>query len=125
MLEAFKHEVCEANRRLADENLATLNWGAVSGYDKHTDTVAIMPAGVAHEDVKPQDIVLVDLDGDIIEGRLEPCRDTPTPMSCRSSTAQAGASSNGIVARIFIRFPLLHSRPNRSYTYCVQSKETR
>ena len=78
MLEAFKHEVCEANRRLADENLATLNWGAVSGYDKHTDTVAIMPAGVAHEDVKPQDIVLVDLDGDIIEGRLEPCRDTPT-----------------------------------------------
>lgn len=78
MLEEFRAQVCEANRRMAREGLATLTWGNVSGYDRTTDTVAIKPSGVPFDQLAPQHIVLVDLDGNVVEGRLRPSSDTPT-----------------------------------------------
>ena len=78
MLEDFKREVCEANYRLVSEGLVTLTWGNVSGYDRYTDTVAIKPSGVPYDELKPQDIVLLDLDGNVLEGRLRPSSDTAT-----------------------------------------------
>lgn len=78
MLEDFKAQVCEANRRIFREGLAELTWGNVSGFDRHTETVGIKPTSMPFEDLRPHDIVLVDLDGNLLEGFHRPSSDTPT-----------------------------------------------
>lgn len=78
MLEEFRKQVCQANKRMASEGLAILTWGNVSGYDRTTDTVGIKPSNVPLDKLKPSDIVLVDLDGNVIEGRRKPSIDTST-----------------------------------------------
>lgn len=78
MLEDFKVKVWEANRRMAEEGLVTLSWGSVSGYDHVTETVAIKPSGFSFQAMRPQDIVLLDLDGNVLEGNLKPSTDTAT-----------------------------------------------
>ena len=78
MLEELKDRVCRANISLAEHRLVTLTWGNVSEIDRETGFVVIKPSGVSYEKMKPSDMVVVDLDGNIIEGALNPSSDTPT-----------------------------------------------
>lgn len=80
MLEELKKSVFEANISLKENKLITLTWGNVSGIDKETGYVVIKPSGVSYDDMKLEDMVVVDLDGNKIEGDLNPSSDTPTHL---------------------------------------------
>ncbi len=78
MLEDLKEEVCAANLALVRHGLVTLTWGNVSAIDHERCLVVIKPSGVPYEDLKPEDMVVMDLEGNRVEGRLNPSTDTPT-----------------------------------------------
>jgi L-ribulose-5-phosphate 4-epimerase len=78
MLEQLKAEVCKANLDLVAHGLVTLTWGNVSGIDRARGLVAIKPSGVPYDEMTPEHMVLVDLDGRVAEGTLRPSSDTPT-----------------------------------------------
>ena len=81
MLEKLKQEVLEANLDLVKNNLVILTWGNVSALDRETGLVVIKPSGVSYDDMKVEDMVVVDLDGNIVEGDLRPSSDTPTHLA--------------------------------------------
>ena len=78
MLEALKQKVYEANMELPRRNLVTYTWGNVSGIDRESGLFVIKPSGVSYEELKPEDMVVVDLDGNVVEGNLNPSSDTET-----------------------------------------------
>lgn len=78
MLEKFKQEVLKANIDLVKYGLVLLTWGNVSAYDEETGYVVIKPSGVSYDTMTADDMVVVDLDGNRIEGSLNPSSDTPT-----------------------------------------------
>jgi L-ribulose-5-phosphate 4-epimerase len=80
MLQALRQEVYEGNMLLPQAGLVTWTSGNVSGRDPETGYVVIKPSGVRYEALTPQDLVIVDLDGDVIEGRLKPSVDTATHL---------------------------------------------
>lgn len=90
MLEELKKEVCEANLLLPKYGLVTFTWGNVSGIDRKSGIVAIKPSGVPYEELFPEKIVLVDLEGNIIEGDLNPSSDVETHLTLYRSFAQIG-----------------------------------
>ena len=81
MLEKLKQEVLEANLDLVKTNLVILTWGNVSALDRESGLVVIKPSGVSYDDMKAEDMVVVDLDGNIVEGDLRPSSDTPTHLA--------------------------------------------
>jgi len=81
MLRYLKEQVCQANRDLERHGLVTLTFGNVSGFDRAKGIMAIKPSGVGRRDLRPRDMVLVDLKGEIVEGRLRPSTDTPTHLA--------------------------------------------
>ncbi len=80
MHEDLKKCVCEANLDLPRYGLVVFTWGNVSGIDREAGIVAIKPSGVDYDDLTPDKIVLLDLDGKIVEGDLRPSSDTPTHL---------------------------------------------
>lgn len=80
MLEKLKIDVCEANLELKRHNLIIYSWGNVSGIDRDKGIVAIKPSGVSYDTLKPDDIVLLDMEGNVVEGTLNPSSDTPTHL---------------------------------------------
>ena len=80
MLEELKREVCEANLQLPEYGLVTFTWGNVSQIDREKKLVVIKPSGVSYGEMKPEDMVVVDLDGNVIEGDLRPSSDTMTHL---------------------------------------------
>ena len=78
MLEQLKKEVYEANMLLPRYGLVTFTWGNVSGIDRENGLFVIKPSGVEYEKLMPEDMVVVDLEGNKVEGRYEPSSDTPT-----------------------------------------------
>lgn len=80
MLEELKQQVLEANLALPKYGLVTFTWGNVSGFDKESGLVVIKPSGVPYEDLKASDLVVLDLDGNVVEGDLKPSSDTPTHL---------------------------------------------
>lgn len=78
MLEQLKYEVFQANLSLVDHGLVIFTWGNVSAIDRSKNLVVIKPSGVSSEKMKPGDMVVVDLEGNIVEGKLKPSSDTPT-----------------------------------------------
>ena len=74
----LKREVYEANMELQRRNLVVYTWGNVSQIDRARGVVAIKPSGVAYEVMKPDDIVIVDLENNIVEGNMRPSSDTKT-----------------------------------------------
>jgi len=76
MLEQLKKDVCKANKDLVDMNLVILKWGNVSAIDRDNNLVAIKPSGVDYDKLEPEDIVIVDLKGKVVEGKLKPSSDT-------------------------------------------------
>jgi L-ribulose-5-phosphate 4-epimerase len=81
MLEQLKAEVCEANLELVRQGLVTLTWGNASGIDRQSELVVIKPSGVPYKDMLPQHMVVVDMDGRLVEGDLRPSSDTPTHLA--------------------------------------------
>ena len=80
MLEELKADVCRANLELVAHGLVTLTWGNVSGIDRERGVMAIKPSGVSYDALRPEHIVLVDLEGRVVEGALRPSSDTPTHL---------------------------------------------
>lgn len=78
MLEQLKQEVYEANMQLPKYGLVTFTWGNVSGIDRESGLFVIKPSGVEYDNLTPDDMVVVDLDGNKIEGKYNPSSDTPT-----------------------------------------------
>ena len=78
MLENLKELVCDANLRLPAHGLVTFTWGNVSAIDRESGFVVIKPSGVEYNELTPDKMVVVDLDGNIVEGDLNPSSDTPT-----------------------------------------------
>jgi len=77
-LTGLREQVCEANLELVRLGLVTLTWGNVSGINDERDLVVIKPSGVAYEKMTPEHMVVVDLEGNVVEGQLRPSSDTPT-----------------------------------------------
>ena len=80
MLEELKKAVYEANMLLPKHNLVTFTWGNVSQIDRETGYFAIKPSGVDYEKLTPDDMVIMNLEGNKIEGRYNPSSDTPTHL---------------------------------------------
>ncbi len=80
MLEALKEKVLKANLDLPRYNLVTFTWGNVSGYDKESGLVVIKPSGVPYDEMTIDDLVVVDLDGNVVEGTKKPSSDTATHL---------------------------------------------
>ena len=80
MLEHLKQKVYEANLKLVEYKLVLFTWGNVSEIDKETGLVVIKPSGVSYETMKPEDMVVMNLDGEKVEGKLNPSSDTPTHL---------------------------------------------
>ena len=78
MLEELKKKVCQANLDLVKHGLVLFTWGNVSAIDRKSGLVVIKPSGVSYDNMKPEDMVVVDLDGKVVEGELNPSSDTPT-----------------------------------------------
>jgi L-ribulose-5-phosphate 4-epimerase len=78
MLEELKKTVCEANLLLPKYGLVTFTWGNVSGIDRQSGLMVIKPSGVPYEGMGPEDMVVVDLEGRVVEGRWKPSSDTAT-----------------------------------------------
>lgn len=80
MLEELKEKVLKANLDLVKQNLVIYTWGNVSGIDREKGLVVIKPSGVSYDDMKASDMVVVDLEGNVVEGDLNPSSDTPTHL---------------------------------------------
>ena len=85
MLETLKEEVLLANIELVKQKLVIFTWGNVSGIDRNEGIVAIKPSGVQYDSIQSHDIVLVDLEGRVVEGNLRPSSDTPTHLELYKS----------------------------------------
>ncbi|MEM9883456.1 MAG: L-ribulose-5-phosphate 4-epimerase AraD [Planctomycetota bacterium] len=85
----LRAQVCAANRRLVAERLVTLTWGNVSGLDRDAGLMAIKPSGVAYDALTPEAIVMVDLDGRVVDGDGRPSCDTPTHLELYRRFPQA------------------------------------
>lgn len=90
MLEGLKKQVCEANLELVRQGLVVLTWGNVSAIDRTRGLVVIKPSGVSYATMKPSDMVVVDLDGNRVEGTLNPSSDLPTHLKIYRAFASVG-----------------------------------
>ena len=78
MLEKLKQQVYEANMLLPKYHLVTFTWGNVSGIDRESGLFVIKPSGVEYDELTPESMVVVDLDGNVVEGDFNPSSDTET-----------------------------------------------
>ncbi len=90
MLEELKQKVFEANMQLPKYGLVTFTWGNVSGIDRESGLVVIKPSGVEYDTMKPEDMVVVDLDGKVVEGKYRPSSDTPTHVELYKAFPKVG-----------------------------------
>jgi L-ribulose-5-phosphate 4-epimerase len=90
VLQDLKQAVCEANLALVQQGLVTLTWGNVSGISTDRSRVVIKPSGVSYGDMRPDDMVVVDLNGDVVEGNLRPSSDTATHVLLYKAFDQIG-----------------------------------
>lgn len=81
MLEALKEKVLKANLLLPKHDLVTFTWGNVSEIDRESGLIVIKPSGVDYDGMKAEDMVVLDLDGKVVEGHYKPSSDTPTHIA--------------------------------------------
>ncbi len=91
MLEDLKQRVYEANMLLPKYGLVTFTWGNVSAIDRASGLVVIKPSGVDYDKMTPDDMVVVDLDGKVVEGALRPSSDTPTHVEIYRAWPEIGS----------------------------------
>jgi L-ribulose-5-phosphate 4-epimerase len=103
MLKQLKEEVFQANIDLLRNRLVTLTWGNVSGISRADGFVVIKPSGVDYEVMKPQDMVVVDFEGKVVEGRLRPSSDLPTHLLLYKNFSSIGgiAHAHSLYATMF------------------------
>lgn len=90
MLEALKEKVFRANLDLVKHGLVIFTWGNVSAIDRTSGLVVIKPSGVDYDVMTADDMVVVDLDGNVVEGRLKPSSDTPTHIVLYKAFPETG-----------------------------------
>ena len=90
MLEELKKQVYEANMLLPAYKLITFTWGNVSGIDREKGLFVIKPSGVEYELLKPEDMVVLDLDGKVVEGDYRPSSDTATHLEIYKAFPEVG-----------------------------------
>ena len=90
MLEELKKEVYEANMQLPKYGLVTFTWGNVSGIDREKGLFVIKPSGVDYDKLTWEDMVVVDLDGNKVEGTYKPSSDTPTHVEIYKGFPEVG-----------------------------------
>ena len=90
MLEELKKKVYEANILLPKYGLVTFTWGNVSAIDRDSGLLVIKPSGVDYETMTPDDMVVMDLDGNKVEGKLNPSSDTPTHVEIYKAFKEVG-----------------------------------
>lgn len=91
MLSELKEKVYKANIELVKHGLVIFTWGNVSGIDRARGLVVIKPSGVSYDEMKPDDMVVVDLaDGHVVEGNLRPSSDTPTHLAIYRAFPEVG-----------------------------------
>lgn len=110
MLEALKETVCEANLELSRRGVVLYTWGNVSGIDRARGLVVIKPSGVPYQGMQPSDMVVVDLEGRIVEGTLRPSSDTPTHLELYKAFPEIG----GVVHTHSTHAVVLHRRAWKS-----------
>ena len=91
MTPELKQQVVEANQQLVSAGLVTLTWGNVSGIDRESGLVAIKPSGVDYAALTSDNLVVVNLDGEVVEGDLRPSSDTATHLELYRHFADVGA----------------------------------
>ena len=92
MLEQLKKEVLEANLMLPKYNLVTFTWGNVSGIDREKGLIVIKPSGVEYDVMTAEHMVVVDLDGNVVEGNLNPSSDTATHIELYKAFPEIGGA---------------------------------
>ena len=116
MLEAIKEELHWLHLELPKQNLVTWTSGNISARDSHSGLVVIKPSGVRYEELRPEQMVVVDLEGDIVEGVLKPSSDTASHLYiyglCRQRTVDSGLS-HGAGGRIWGANPVWWFCPDR------------
>lgn len=90
MLQELREQVCEANQYMERSGLVKLTWGNVSGIDRTQGLFVIKPSGVIYRDLKPEHMVVIDMDGKVVEGNLKPSSDTPTHVALYRSFKDIG-----------------------------------
>ena len=90
MLKKLKHAVYEANMELPHRGLVTYTWGNVSGIDRERGLVVIKPSGVSYDELTPDDLVVLDLDGKLVDGKLNPSSDTKTHLELYKAFPEIG-----------------------------------
>lgn len=90
MLKKLKHAVYEANMELPRRGLVTYTWGNVSGIDRERELVVIKPSGVSYDELTPDDLVVLDLDGKVVDGELNPSSDTKTHLELYKAFPEIG-----------------------------------
>lgn len=91
MLESLKREVCEANLSLVAYGLVLFTWGNMSAFDPQSGLVVIKPSGMSYDNMKPDDMVVVNLDGETVEGKYQPSSDTLTHIEIYKNFDGVGA----------------------------------
>ncbi|OJU48847.1 MAG: L-ribulose-5-phosphate 4-epimerase [Bacteroidales bacterium 45-6] len=90
MLKKLKQEVFEANMDLVKHGLVIFTWGNVSGIDREKELVVIKPSGVSYDVMKAEDMVVLDLNGNVVEGKLKPSSDTATHLALYKAFPNVG-----------------------------------
>ncbi len=90
MLETLRQEVLAANLALPARGLVTLTWGNASGIDRERELMVIKPSGVAYDEMRAEDLVVVDLEGNVVEGERRPSSDTPTHVALYRAFEEIG-----------------------------------
>lgn len=90
MLEELKQKVYEANMELPKRGLVTYTWGNVSGIDREKGLFVIKPSGVEYDELKPEDLVVMDLKGNKVEGEMNPSSDTKTHLVLYNAFPEVG-----------------------------------
>ena len=110
MLEALKQTVFEANLLLPRHGLVTFTWGNVSGVDREQGLMVIKPSGVEYDDLRPEDMVVVDLEtGERTEGMLNPSSDTDTHLALYRAFPHIGG-----VVHTHSRWATIYAQAGRS-----------
>lgn len=92
MLEKLKEEVFVANQRLVEAGLVVLTWGNASGFDPESKFLVIKPSGVDYDKMQASDMVVVNLEGEVVEGNLRPSSDTPTHIEFYKAFSKFGVA---------------------------------
>ena len=90
MLEELKQRVCEQNLALVKHGLVVLTWGNVSAIDREKGLIVIKPSGVSYDNMTASDMVVVDMDGKVVEGKYRPSSDTPTHLYLYKAFKEVG-----------------------------------